>query len=103
MIQSKHAQGSPFKKLPEQVVIAAVAEADGQYSVYVKTNCCGEYARLGRRLSASKALAFVDHLRVELELPEEAAYMEDRDAIRFSTYAAAVRLYGALEKGGVSV
>ena len=95
-------QNNVFAQLPDHVVIAAVAEADGQYSVYAKLNEQGDHATLGRRLNASKALALVDHLKVYLELPDEAAYMEGRDDIPFCTYAAGVRLYMALVEGGAA-
>jgi hypothetical protein len=96
-----------FARLPDQVVIAGVAEGEGRYSVHVKLNEPDGYATLGCRLNVSKALALVDHLKVYLEMPDEAAYMEGRNDITLREYGNAALLYcdlikrrkGACEKG----
>jgi hypothetical protein len=90
-----------FSRLPDHDMIAAVAEADGQYSVHVKLDAQGDHATFGRRLNASKAMALVDHLKVCLELPDEAVYMNGRNDVPFHTFANAVRLFVRLTNRGV--
>ena len=87
-----------FAQLPNHVVIAGVHEGEGRYSVHIKLNKPGGYATLGCRLSVSKALALVDHLKVYLELPDEAAYMEGRNDITLREYGNAALLYCDLIK-----
>ena len=81
-----------FSQLPDHVVIAALVDADGQYSVHVKLNEQGEYATFRKKLDEIKALALADHLMHVLGLPDEAAYMDGWDDIQVSTFAVSIRL-----------
>ncbi|WP_337101988.1 hypothetical protein [Paenibacillus sp. YIM B09110] len=95
----KQEQKFIFSRLPEQIIVAAVVNSDGLYTIHSKVGAGCEGASLNRTFPASKALAAVKYLMSELNMPDTAVYFEGMSEMLCTEYMRAQVLQRQLQQG----